>query len=405
MMKARTLLVVGVPLFLFSPAAKAEYRLDSGDKVEVIIAGMKDFRFQAPVDLNGEVALPVFGSIKARGLTLQELRAQIEATLPNKVLFRRAEDGRKSAVNFNPEELLVTVAEYRPVYVSGDVLKSGSVPFRPGMTVRQALALAGGSMSASSAGATPMDLVRLQSERETLTLEYSKELARVWRLESELKGANPVPSPALLVEKDVADRILKLEIEQKQARQAALESDKAHLRDSIAKMDLRIASLKEQSEKEGKVNEDDQQDLASLSASLEKGNTSIFRVSEARRAALTSATRMLQTNVLLADARKDRDDISRRLEKADEDRRVEILRDLQTANASLVTAALRLRAIGLSVPLPTGGSSVGSTPSILVYRKSADREEQLIGRLDMELMPGDVVTAGAAQGAVAGVTQ
>lgn len=404
MMKARTLLVVGVPLVLFSPVAKAEYRLDSGDKVEVIIAGMKDFRFQAPVDLNGEVALPVFGSIKARGLTLPELRAQIEATLPNKVLFRRAEDGRKSAVNFNPEELLVTVAEYRPIYVSGDVLKSGSVPFRPGMTVRQALALAGGSMSASSAGATPMDLIRLQSERESLTLEYSKELARTWRLESELKGTNPAP-PALLVEKDVADRILQLEIEQKQARQAALESDKAHLRDSIAKMDLRIASLKEQGEKEGKINEDDQQDLASLSASLEKGNTSIFRVSEARRAALTSATRMLQTNVLLADARKDRDEMRRRLDKADEDRRVEVLRELQTANANLVTAALRLRAIGLSVPLPAGGSVVGSTPSILVYRKSADREEQLVGRLDMELMPGDVVTAGVAQGAGAGVTQ
>jgi len=400
----RSLLLVGVPLVLFSPAARAEYRLDSGDEIEILIAGMKDFQYKAPVDLNGDVALPVLGTIKARGLTLQELRAQIEATLPSKVLFRRSEDGRKSAVNFNSEELLVTIAEYRPVYISGDVLKAGSVPFRPGITIRQALALAGGSMAASTAGASPLDLVRLQGEREELSLNYSKELARVWRLESELKDGDPAPPPNLLVDKEVADRLLKIEIDQKKARKEALDSDKVHLRDSIAKMDSRIATLKAQSEKESKINEDDQQDLASLSTSLEKGNTSIFRVSEARRAALMSATRMLQTNVLLADAFKDRDELVRRLEKADEDWKVDILKDLQTANANLATAALRLRAIGLRVPLPTGSNSVGSSPSILVYRKSTDKEEQLVGHLDMELMPGDVVTVGPAQGTVAGAT-
>jgi polysaccharide export outer membrane protein len=395
------LLAAGVSLVLFSPTARAEFRLDSGDQIEVVIAGMKDFQYRSPIDLNGEVSLPVFGNIKARGLTLAELRAQIEALLPTKVLFRRSDDGRKSAINFNSDELMVSVVEYRPVYVSGDVLKAGSVPFRPGLTIRQALAVAGGTMMASMTGMSPMDLIRLQGDREAMTLEYAKAAARVWRLESELKKTDTPPPSDLLVEKDIAERIIKLELDEKKARQTALDSDKEHLRDSITQMDQRIATLMAQSEKETKINESDQQDLASLNTSLQKGNSSIFLVSEARRAALTSATRMLQTNVLLADAHKDRDEMSRRLAKVDEDRRVEALTDLQTANANLLTAASRLRAIGLRVALPSSATTAGSSPSITVYRKTDDKEEQLAGRPDMELMPGDVIAVGAASGTLA----
>ena len=40
--------------------------------------------------------------------------------------------------------VVATVVEYRPIYVNGDVSKPGEHPFRPQMTVRQAVALSGG---------------------------------------------------------------------------------------------------------------------------------------------------------------------------------------------------------------------------------------------------------------------
>lgn len=401
MLSLRTLLAAGALLALLSPAAGDEYRLEIGDQVEIVVAGMKDFQYRAPIDMNGDVSFPVFGSIKARGLTLAELRSKVEATLPNKVLFRRTDEGRKSAINFNPDELMVTIVEYRPIYVSGDVTKSGLVTFRPGLTVRQALAAAGGALMASTTGMSPVEIMRLQGERETLTIDYAKEAARVWRLETELKKEETPSPPELPVGKDIAERIIQLELDHKKARQSALEGDKKHIREAIADMDKRIATLEAQSKNEGKINEDDQQDLTNLSTSLEKGNTSIFRVSEARRAALTSATRMLQTNVLLADTRQKRDEMNRRLVEADEDRRIEILDELQRANGNLMTAASRLQAIGLRVALPSGTSAVGSAPSITVYRKTADKEVQLVGRPEMELMPGDVINVGAASGNLA----
>ena len=41
------------------------------------------------------------------------------------------------------DEVTLSVAEYRPVYVNGDVAKPGQQTFRAGLNVRQALALAG----------------------------------------------------------------------------------------------------------------------------------------------------------------------------------------------------------------------------------------------------------------------
>ncbi len=38
----------------------------------------------------------------------------------------------------------VRVLEYRDFYISGEVTKPGGYPFQPGLTVRRAIALAGG---------------------------------------------------------------------------------------------------------------------------------------------------------------------------------------------------------------------------------------------------------------------
>lgn len=42
-----------------------------------------------------------------------------------------------------PDQVMLANSEFRPVYLNGDVAKPGEQTFRPGMTVRQAVALAG----------------------------------------------------------------------------------------------------------------------------------------------------------------------------------------------------------------------------------------------------------------------
>jgi polysaccharide biosynthesis/export protein len=69
----------------------------------------------------------------------------------------------------------VTVAEYGPIYVDGDVSKPGEYPYRLPMTARQAMALSGGYDTMRMRVRDPfLDLADLRSEYETLWIELPK---------------------------------------------------------------------------------------------------------------------------------------------------------------------------------------------------------------------------------------
>jgi len=92
-----------------------------------IVAGQS---FQARVSPDGTVQLPALGSVPAQGLSLPELRNEVEARYAELV----------SGVEVTP--ILVERAP-RSVYVLGEVAKPGKFPLDAPTTVIQAIALAG----------------------------------------------------------------------------------------------------------------------------------------------------------------------------------------------------------------------------------------------------------------------
>lgn len=48
--------------------AKAEYRVNVGDVLEVAMAGVPELRHRAPVQINGNISLPLVGMLPAAGL-------------------------------------------------------------------------------------------------------------------------------------------------------------------------------------------------------------------------------------------------------------------------------------------------------------------------------------------------
>jgi polysaccharide export outer membrane protein len=113
-----------------STPTAAVYRLDSGDKLRVIVFGEDDLSGEFEVDGTGTVSLPLTGQVGARGLTLREFEAAVEAMLSNGYL----KDPRVSA----------EVLNHRPFYIIGEVQEGGEYPFVSGMNVLTAVALAGG---------------------------------------------------------------------------------------------------------------------------------------------------------------------------------------------------------------------------------------------------------------------
>ena len=112
------------------PAATAEYRLGTGDKVRVVVFNEPSLSGEFQVDDSGAMSMPLVGTVKARGLTNREL----EKELTQKLRGGYARDPKVS----------VEVANYRPFYVIGEVEKPGEYPSRNGLSILAAGAIAGG---------------------------------------------------------------------------------------------------------------------------------------------------------------------------------------------------------------------------------------------------------------------
>jgi len=108
----------------------APYLLASGDRVRVIVFGQDSLSNSFAVDGAGNISMPLIGLVKAHGLTTADLGRAIEARLHDGYL----RDPRVS----------VEVEAFRPFFVLGEVTTSGQYPFINGMTVQNAVAVAGG---------------------------------------------------------------------------------------------------------------------------------------------------------------------------------------------------------------------------------------------------------------------
>lgn len=107
-----------------------DYRVGVGDRLKVIVFGEADLSGEFNVDARGFLSLPLIQGVQAAGLTTRE----VERAIANRLRPDFLKNPRVS----------VEVANYRPIYVLGEVRSPGSFPYASGMTVINAVALAGG---------------------------------------------------------------------------------------------------------------------------------------------------------------------------------------------------------------------------------------------------------------------
>jgi polysaccharide biosynthesis/export protein VpsN len=113
-------------------AADQDYVLGIGDSLNIQVFGEPDLSFESlPVVDDGQIVMPLIGEIVVAGISVRDAQSEIR---------RRLADGYL----INPA-VTVTVASYRPLYVVGEVRNPGKVAFTPGMSVRNAIVLAGGT--------------------------------------------------------------------------------------------------------------------------------------------------------------------------------------------------------------------------------------------------------------------
>lgn len=111
-------------------ATVQDYHLGSGDRVRITVMDQPNLTGEYRVDGVGKIAFPLIGTVDARGLSPRELEEKITGRLKPDYLA-------------NPS-VSVEVVNARPFYVLGEVKNPGSYPYVEGMTVLNAVAIAGG---------------------------------------------------------------------------------------------------------------------------------------------------------------------------------------------------------------------------------------------------------------------
>lgn len=118
-------------MLLPAPApAQDGYVLDAGDRVRVTVFGEADLSGEFQIDGQGTFSMSLIGTVTAGGKTPRGLEQHIAT------LYR---DGYL----VNPQ-IGVEVLNFRPFAILGEVRNPGSFPYREGLTVLSAIALAGG---------------------------------------------------------------------------------------------------------------------------------------------------------------------------------------------------------------------------------------------------------------------
>jgi polysaccharide biosynthesis/export protein len=393
-----TLVLLAAALLWSTQPARAEYRLQGGDVVEISVAGVSELKQRAPVQFDGSISLPLVGTLMVDGMPFSEVRNKIQSAVAGKIFRIRTADGRELLRVFERDEVAAAIVEYRPVFVTGDVSRPGEQVFRPRMTVRQALAAAGGFSAPVRTNTTAFEVANLRSEYITVWLNLAREHVRVWSIKTEL-GENidldgKALSPAPVSVATLSD-ILNLAIEYRKTRDLDHERAKDFLRRSIHEADEQIKILSEQRQDEREGYLADVQELQKARAAFGGGNLPSPRVADVRRAVLFSSTRQLQATVQIIQVKRARGELARELEKIDDQRRIRLLAELQDTTVKLTGEHAKLQSVEEKLQLagaqPPRPSEAASKPDLTVFRGNAKGTERLTLEADSELQPGDVV--------------
>ena len=133
LIKAVFLVTALLSLFLTTREASAstvEYRMNAGDRISIRVYGESDLSVDVMLAESGSINYPFLGELKVTGLTPSDLEAVIV-------------NGLKGDYLINPS-VTVSITQYRPIFIYGEVQVPGGYSYQPGLTVGKAAALAQG---------------------------------------------------------------------------------------------------------------------------------------------------------------------------------------------------------------------------------------------------------------------
>lgn len=338
------------------------------------------------VSPEGDITVPIVGPVPVAGKSPQEVASEVGELLRSKLGL------------VETPGTSIEIIEFPPVYVIGSVTAPGAFPYRPGMTVLQALALAGDRLR-TPVGEVSAERIELVAELRSTEEGLLRGKARLARLAAEFAEAEAITFPEELT--DARTALAQEIMTQEQAiftaranglaRQAvALTELSDLLAAEIETLEARVASIDE-------TITSTEVELVGITSLVEQGVVTVARQSELQR--LLSATRVDRLDQLTAilRARQGLSEAERDAVALRDERRTEVAQQLQETQAEverltrqqLTTQELLLQ---LDLDNPVVASAIAQAElQFTIVRKSGDGTLELAAADNTPLIPGDVL--------------
>jgi polysaccharide export outer membrane protein len=243
-----------------------------------------------------------------------------------------------------------------------------------------------------------LESVDARGELQAAAVELAKQTARVARIKAELAGRgdmNLAALKALALQPDIVAEVMQIESQQLIADREDAEREKASLARTIKTTQEQIAALKQEENSATAALEEQTRGLNRARDLMQRGLLQTIRLEDSQRAEAAAKNLLYEVQSRAAQARRDLEDAMRKLQVADDQRRIRMLEDLRDTVSLVATAQARLEAATEKVRF-TGAAQSGRSadeqmdpPKVVIHRVQDGVLQPIKGDEATVLIPGD----------------
>lgn len=342
------------------------------------------------VSQTGTIAIPLLGEFTVMDETASSVAQKISTLL-------KAKTGLAAA-----PVATVEVTRYPMFYVSGAVASPGELEFRPGLTVTQAVAMAGGRERRNEAnGLGELEQLRYAGELKRFDLLLKQLIAKRARLEAELNDSPKVDFPPELAnarDGSTGKLFIQSEGDLFLARAEALKRQLTSLSELQDLLGKEIDVLDEKTAVQDRQIKIAQDELASIASLVDSGTLAKSRETALERVVADLSSDKLDLVVAAMRAKQKLSETERDAITLRGQRRTEAGRDLQEVTAEIEDTKLKrdtvielLQAAGAAVSRDAARAAAAVTPLSYWVTRADGGGIPVELPPDAALAPGDVL--------------
>ncbi|MGK9237085.1 polysaccharide biosynthesis/export family protein [Inquilinus limosus] len=371
-------------------AGDGAYRINPGDTLAITVYGQETLSGPFRVGPDGIIGYPLLGDVEVDGLTTGEIAKRIGAGLEEHV-------PSGSAVS-------VSIQEYSPVFVLGEVEKPGPYPYRPGMIALELLAVGGGLKKPTlTTENSRLQLITTGQEYADLQLQRFSLLVRRARLKAEMSGAETfefvLPTHDSVQDADVLNRIVEGEETLFQVRKEALESQDRAMQAQRASYEQEISTLEQAIKMHNEELALLAEDVKAMQTLADQKLTQLTRLRETQRSYSVAQRDVLDQQSYLARARQNLLDLEQRRIELRSTRVNENAAELREADLEIARADQRMGSLlatlsELKQEMTSATEAVAAVTTSYTITRLVDGQYQEIAADERaEIRPGDILRA------------